>query len=121
MIPEMLGTDLVREAAQISPQTVSLLMTGSVISSAEVPAGVLLLRKPIPTHDLLAAAQAALERSVRLQEKLASECERSAELQGQSQRLIAETRAAIDEAAKSLRESREARERIPKHPSSDDS
>jgi DNA-binding NtrC family response regulator len=65
-MPDMLGTELVLEAAQISPRTKSLLMTGGALSSAEVPHGVAVLRKPIAKKDLLDAVQAAWERSLQL-------------------------------------------------------
>jgi DNA-binding NtrC family response regulator len=108
-MPEMPGKELILEAAQVSPLTTSLLMTGGVLSSAEVPQGVAVLRKPIFKQDLLDAVQAAWKRSVQLGEKLASEVERSAELKRHSQRLISETQEAIVRARETVRKSREAR------------
>jgi DNA-binding NtrC family response regulator len=108
-MPEMAGTELIREAAQISPQTASLLMTGGVISSAEVPPDVAVLRKPFAKQDLLDAVQAALERSLQLRENLAYEIGRSAELKRHSQRLVSESQEAIIIARETVRKSREAR------------
>ena len=108
-MPEMAGTELVREAAQISPRTASLLMTGGVISSNEVPPGVAVLRKPIAKQDLLDAVQAAWKWSVELRERLAYEMERSSELKRHSQRLISESQEVIVRARETVRKSREAR------------
>jgi DNA-binding NtrC family response regulator len=108
-MPEMAGMELVLEAAQISPQTASLLMTGGVLNSNDVPAGLAVLRKPIAKQDLLDAVQAAWKRSLQLGERLAYEMERSAELMRHSQRLISETEEAIVRARETVRKSREAR------------
>lgn len=65
-MPEMRGTELVREIGQISPQTARLLMTGSQINPAEVPEDVPVIRKPVSLADLILAVRAALERSAKL-------------------------------------------------------
>jgi serine/threonine-protein kinase len=54
-MPEMRGTELLREIAKISPRTVTVLMSGSTLDSAEVPAGVSVLKKPFSVKSLIAA------------------------------------------------------------------
>jgi DNA-binding NtrC family response regulator len=103
-MPEMRGTELVREAAQISPQTASLLMSGEDIGSAEVPPGVAVLKKPITKQDLLAAVQAACELSVQLGEKVASAIEHSAELERRSRKLRSDTEEVMMRARETLRQ-----------------
>jgi DNA-binding NtrC family response regulator len=63
VMPEMQGTQLVREVARLSPQIASVLMTGGVIS-ADLPIGVPVLKKPFTRQDLLSAVQEALESSL---------------------------------------------------------
>jgi CheY-like chemotaxis protein len=60
-MPEMRGTELLREIGKISPRSVNLLMTGGMVDSAEVPVGVSLLKKPFPIKSLIAAIGGALE------------------------------------------------------------
>jgi CheY-like chemotaxis protein len=62
-MPDMLGTQLVRKIAQVSPQTASMLMTAGVIDSTEVSDGLRVLRKPFRARDLMAAVQATLPQS----------------------------------------------------------
>lgn len=62
-MPEMRGTELVREIARIRPETARLLFTGGPTDPAEAPEGVPLLRKPLSHAELISAASAALERS----------------------------------------------------------
>ena len=81
-MPDMLGTELIREVAQLSPETASVLMTGADISSVEVPVGVPILRKPLSNADLVAAVQQALARATRARDDLAREWERSAQRSG---------------------------------------
>jgi DNA-binding NtrC family response regulator len=66
MMPEIRGTDLVREVAQTSPQTACILMTGGAVDWADIPQGVPVLRKPLSTGDLIVAVQHAAARSARL-------------------------------------------------------
>jgi DNA-binding NtrC family response regulator len=47
LMPEMQGTQLVREVWRLSPQTVGVLMTGYVNNVANVPDGVALLQKAL--------------------------------------------------------------------------
>jgi CheY-like chemotaxis protein len=63
MMPEMRGTELVREIPSILPQTACILMTGSELDPADVPEGVYLVFKPVSTPNLIAAIQAAIARS----------------------------------------------------------
>jgi FixJ family two-component response regulator len=63
MMPEMRGTDLIREIAQVAPQAAFILMTGGPVDPADVPAGVHLIRKPFSTPDLVAAIQRAIASS----------------------------------------------------------
>jgi CheY-like chemotaxis protein len=65
MMPEMPGTQLIREAARLSPQIAAVLMTASV-NSVAAPADVPVLRKPFSIRDLLSAVQASLTRSAEL-------------------------------------------------------
>jgi DNA-binding NtrC family response regulator len=58
-MPEVLGTELVREIAQTSPLSACLLMTGGLAALPDAPDGVPILRKPIPIADLLAAVEKA--------------------------------------------------------------
>jgi CheY-like chemotaxis protein len=58
-MPDMKGTQLIREVAQLSPQTAGLLMTGH-INPGDVPDGVPVLNKPFSLQDLLSAVQAIL-------------------------------------------------------------
>jgi CheY-like chemotaxis protein len=62
-MPEMRGTELVRECAQISPGTACLLMTAGMLDDSEVPSGVPVLRKPVLKVDLIAAVESAIARS----------------------------------------------------------
>ena len=64
MMPEMAGLEFIREIARISPTTASILMSGSNINPADLPAGVPLLPKPVSSQDLIATVQVLLERSV---------------------------------------------------------
>jgi DNA-binding NtrC family response regulator len=65
LMPEMQGTELVREVLRLSPQTAGVLMTGYVTSAANVPAGVALLRKPFTRQELICAVGTALAQSTR--------------------------------------------------------
>jgi hypothetical protein len=105
----MLGTDLVREVAQISPQTAPVLMTGGVIRSAEIPDGVPVLRKPFSMEDLLVTVRVALVRSTQLREQLASECEKFAESRRHREELRCQLREAVREAAETRRNLQEQR------------
>ena len=60
---EMLGSELVVEAARISPKTVCVLMTGSSAKFRQMPMpnGVPLLQKPISKLKLLAVLEEALK------------------------------------------------------------
>jgi DNA-binding NtrC family response regulator len=106
-MPEMLGTDLVRAVAHVSPQTAPVLMTGWVTSSAEIPDGVPLLRKPFSTQVLLAAVQVALVRSTQLREQLASAREKSADARLHSEELRLEFKEAVRDAAETRRKSQD--------------
>jgi CheY-like chemotaxis protein len=62
MMPELRGTQLIREISRLSPQTAAVLMTGS-FRPVDVPDGVPVLKKPFSTRELLSAVQAILARS----------------------------------------------------------
>ena len=64
LMPEMQGTQLVREVGRLSPQTVGVLMTGYVNNVANVPDGVALLRKPFARQELICAVETALAQAV---------------------------------------------------------
>ena len=64
-MPEMPGTQLIRELAQQYPNTAHVLMTGGRISPADVPNGVSVLRKPFLREDLISTVQAAIASSGR--------------------------------------------------------
>jgi two-component system response regulator (stage 0 sporulation protein F) len=57
-LPEMKGTQLIREVARLSPQTAVLLMTGHI--NVDVPDSVRVLNKPFSSPDLISAVQAIL-------------------------------------------------------------
>jgi DNA-binding NtrC family response regulator len=59
LLPEMKGTQLIREVLRLSPQTACLLMTYG-IDVPDIPDGVALLRKPFSSEELFRAIQAAL-------------------------------------------------------------
>jgi DNA-binding NtrC family response regulator len=59
-MPEMLGTQLMREVTQLSPQTAGVLMTGAVINPADLPDGVIVLKKPFRMQDLISVVEAIL-------------------------------------------------------------
>jgi DNA-binding NtrC family response regulator len=65
LLPEMRGTQLIREVLRLSPQTACLLMTGYVTNVPDLPDGVALLRKPFSSQELLRAIQAALAQSAK--------------------------------------------------------
>jgi DNA-binding NtrC family response regulator len=98
-MPEMPGTQLIREIARISPRIVPILMTAGVVNPAEAP-GIPILQKPISRTDLIAAVY----RSVMLASQLT--LLRSLEAQKRSGNLLAEVRRARAEAAETLRKSR---------------
>jgi DNA-binding NtrC family response regulator len=106
VMPEMQGTQLVREVARLSPHTASVLMTGGVVNSAGLPIGVPVLKKPFTRQDLLSAVQEALERSAQARSDLRRQCEISAELRRQSTQLHAETAETIRHSRDILKRSR---------------
>ena len=63
IMPEMPGTELVREIGELSPRIASVLMTAGHVDAASVPQGVPVLKKPFSRRDLVCAVQAALARS----------------------------------------------------------
>ncbi len=69
-LPDMRGTQLVRQALTLSPLTVSVLITGDPFDPADIPDRVPVLRKPFPSQDLIAAVRDALARSKQLPRKL---------------------------------------------------
>jgi response regulator RpfG family c-di-GMP phosphodiesterase len=83
-MPEMHGTELVREVARISPQTVSMLMTGGGVDSASIPNHVRVLKKPFLPADLFSAVEGALKRSAELCADLHSQVALSARTRSES-------------------------------------
>jgi CheY-like chemotaxis protein len=65
VMPGMSGTELVREIAELSPQTPSVLMTAVLIHPSGVPDGVPVLKKPFSKRDLICAVEAAMARSAK--------------------------------------------------------
>jgi len=63
VMPEMRGTQLVREIERLSPQTLGVLMTGYF--PGNIPDGVALLRKPFTSQELIRAIEVALAQSVK--------------------------------------------------------
>ena|SRR5947209_8103934 len=94
-MPEMQGTQLVREIADLSPGTASMLMTGGILDPADLPTGVPVLRKPFSTAELLLVVEATLARSVQLSVDLRRNMQRSAKLQRQSKKLRSEAAEAV--------------------------
>src|SRR5690242_8385552 len=50
MMPNMPDTELVRQIAEFSPRTASVLMTGGCVDATALPNGVPVLKKPFSTH-----------------------------------------------------------------------
>jgi DNA-binding NtrC family response regulator len=69
-MPEMRGTDLIREIAEKYPQIACVLMTGGTVDSAVVPPRVPLFRKPLSKRDLIALVEEAIARSSELKAKV---------------------------------------------------
>jgi DNA-binding NtrC family response regulator len=103
VMPEMQGTQLVREVAQLSPHTASVLMTGGAVNSTDLPSGVPVLKKPFTRQDLISAVQASLARSVQARADLRREVEKSIKHQQRSKQLLAETEEAIRQANDNLK------------------
>jgi CheY-like chemotaxis protein len=61
LMPEMQGTQLVREVLRLSPKTAGVLMTGYV--PLDVPDGVALPTKPFTSQELFRAIEVALAQS----------------------------------------------------------
>jgi two-component system cell cycle sensor histidine kinase/response regulator CckA len=59
-MPEMLGTQLIREVTQLSPQTAGVLMTAAIINPADLPDGLIVLKKPFRMQDLISVVEAIL-------------------------------------------------------------
>ena len=95
VLPEKLGTQLVREVAYFSPRTACVLMTAGIMDSADVPVGGPVLRKPFAKRALISVVQATLARPVQARADLRYELEKSAELLRQNAHLRAETAEAI--------------------------
>jgi len=63
-MPEMRGTDLIREVLRILPQMACILMTGGGCYPVDVPEGVSFLTKPVSTPSLIAAIEKAIALSI---------------------------------------------------------
>src|SRR5215470_5334275 len=66
ILPEMRGTELVKECFRIAPSTACVLMTAGFLDQSEVPTSVPVLRKPFSKTELFAVVDAAIARSARL-------------------------------------------------------
>ena len=91
VMPEMRGTELVREIGQLSPDSACVLMSAGVVPRSELPPDVPLLRKPLLKDDLLAAVDQALIRASELHARLQAAMNDSAALQRRAKRLLAES------------------------------
>lgn len=52
LMPEMPGTELIREVATLSPGTAGVLITGAAIAQFDLPNGVPVLEKPFSIEEL---------------------------------------------------------------------
>jgi DNA-binding NtrC family response regulator len=111
-MPEKPGTQLVREIAQLSPQTACVLVTGGATNMADVPADMPVLKKPFAKEDLISVIQAALEQSAQVRADLRCERDKTAELLRQTSHLHAET-------AETIRRAREILNRCVREPKKD--
>ena len=91
VMPEMHGTDLVREIAQLTPETACILMTGGVHEATSLPSGVPILYKPFLRNDLIAAVERAIARSAELKLKLRESIAECSETVRKSMRLRSES------------------------------
>jgi DNA-binding NtrC family response regulator len=110
IIPDMRGTELIREVALISPETRCLLMTAGYVDLNEVPDEVPLLRKPLLTRDLIAAVDQAIARSAELSSRLRENRKHSGELQREGMRLRKEFAEAVRDSREVISEIRLNRE-----------
>jgi CheY-like chemotaxis protein len=110
-MPEMQGTELMRQVARISPRTERLLMTGGQVDSGDVPDGVPVIHKPFSTPELLSAVRGAVERSTRLSDGLAHASQENAELRRQKNQLLSECDRIVRQSSEIVRKSRLERER----------
>ena len=65
VMPEMQGTQLVREIVRLSPQTADVLMTGYITDTEDAPDDMALLRKPFTRQELICAVSTALAQSAK--------------------------------------------------------
>ena len=93
--PAMRGTYLVREIAQVSPHTASILMTCDAVDLADVPRGVPLLRKPFSTEDLFHTVAEVLACSAQTKAERQRDLEENVGLRQQLQDVHSELRATI--------------------------
>ena len=106
-MPEMCGTDLVREIARSFPGTACLLMTGTM-GAMNLPPEVPLLRKPISTRDLIDAIERVTSKNREHRANLREALDRSVQLRLQAQQLRGESREATQQ-------SKEELERVKRH------
>jgi DNA-binding NtrC family response regulator len=97
VMPEMQGTQLIREVVQLSPRTAIVLMTGGTIPP-DVPSNVPVLKKPFSMRDLLFVVAAILEESAELRRRLRCEGERLAKTQQRSKEIYSEVAEVVREA-----------------------
>lgn len=110
VMPEMRGTELVREITRVSPATCCLLMTGGV-DLVEVPPDVPVLRKPFSQRHLVSSVELAVERSAELRARFQESMDQSSELRRECERLASEWNATIARSAELIAESRLLREK----------
>ena len=63
MMPGMLGSRLFQEIRQISPETICILISGYGEEMYSLPSGVLFLKKPFSTNELLSTIKKAMSQS----------------------------------------------------------
>ena len=108
-MPEMRGPQLVREIAELSPQSAGILMTGNP-TSPDVLDAVPVLHKPFNWWDLISAVEAALARAEKLSVEFQHEWERSAKLMQQSEALGSEAARIRSESAEAIQRSRDLKD-----------
>jgi DNA-binding NtrC family response regulator len=113
-MPELPGTELVREVARISPRTARVLMTGLRLNSTAAPKGVQVLYKPFFTAGLISTIQAILERSDKLCDDLPQARQRSVARMQRRKHLISKSEALVQKAVEIINESCRLREDIEK-------
>ena len=106
VMPQMRGTDLVREVARLAPATSCILITAFMDKVADVPPGVPLLRKPLSSSDLISAVESAIARAAALHAKLRKSIEPGYRLQRRAKQLVSECQEVVSQSKDVVIESR---------------